>query len=90
MLRFEDPIYLLLLWLIPLLALLRLFAWRRRKAKLRKFGDYDLVWQLMPDVSKFRPSVKFWLMNSALAVLIVMLARPQMGAKTSHESRSGI
>lgn len=90
MLRFEDPIYLWLLWLIPVLALVRLVMWRQRKAKLRKFGDPALVKQLMPDVSKFRPSVKFWLLNSALAVLIVMLARPQMGAKISHESRNGI
>lgn len=90
MLRFEDPIYLWLLWLIPLLALVRLVMWRRRKGKLRKFGDPDLLRQLMPDVSKYRPSVKFWLLNAALAVLIVMLARPQMGAKISHEKRNGI
>lgn len=90
MLRFEDPIYLWLLWLIPLLALVRLVMWRRRKGKLRKFGDPALVSQLMPDVSKYRPSVKFWLLNAALAVLIVMLARPQMGAKISHEKRNGI
>ncbi len=90
MLRFEDPIYLWLLWLIPLLALVRLFVWRRRKGKLKKFGDPALVKELMPDVSKYRPAVKFWLMNAALAVLIIMLARPQMGAKISHEKRSGI
>lgn len=90
MLRFEDPIYLWLLWLIPLLALVRLVMWRRRKGKLRKFGDPDLLRQLMPDVSKYRPSVKFWLLNAALAVLIVMLARPQMGAKISREKRNGI
>ncbi len=90
MLRFEDPIYLWLLWLIPLLALIRFVMWRRKKVKLRKFGDPVLLKQLMPDVSKYRPSVKFWLLNAALAVLIVMLARPQMGAKISHEKRNGI
>lgn len=90
MLRFEDPIYLWLLWLIPLLALVRLFVWRRRKGKLKKFGDPALVKDLMPDVLKYRPAVKFWLLNAALAVLIIMLARPQMGAKISHEKRNGI
>ena len=90
MLRFEDPIYLWLLWLIPLLALVRLFVWRRRKGKLKKFGDPALVKDLMPDVSKYRPAVKFWLLNAALAVLIIMLARPQMGAKISHEKRNDI
>lgn len=90
MLRFEDPVYLWLLWLIPLLALLRFFMWRRRKANVRKFGDPQLVRELMPDVSKYRPTVKFWLMNAALAVLVIMLARPQMGTRISHEKRNGI
>ena len=90
MLRFEDPIYLWLLWLFQLRALVRLFVWRRRKGKLKKFGDPALVKDLMPDVSKYRPAVKFWLLNAALAVLIIMLARPQMGAKISHEKRNGI
>lgn len=90
MLRFEDSIYLWLLWLIPLLALVRFIMWRQRKGKLSKFGDPALLKDLMPDVSKYRPSVKFWLMNAALAVLIVMLARPQMGSKISHEKRNGI
>lgn len=90
MLRFEDPIYLLLLWLIPLLAVIRLITWRQRRRKLRKFGDPALLKDMMPDVSRFRPTVKFWLMNAALAVLIVMLARPQMGSKISHEKRNGI
>ncbi|EGN57996.1 VWA domain-containing protein [Hallella multisaccharivorax] len=90
MLRFEDPIYLWLLWLVPLLALVRLFMWRKQKVRLQKFGNPALVKGLMPDVSKYRPTVKFWLVNAALAVLIVMLARPQMGAKLSHERRNGI
>lgn len=90
MLRFEDPIYLWLLWLIPVLALVRFITWRQRKGKLKKFGDPALLKDLMPDASKYRPSVKFWLACVALAVLIVMLARPQMGAKISHEKRNGI
>jgi Ca-activated chloride channel family protein len=44
----------------------------------------------MPDVSRFRPLVKFWLLLGALALLIVMLARPQLGTKISHEKRVGI
>ena len=90
MFRFEDPAYLWLLLLIPVLAVIRLFAYRQRVKRLRKFGDPELVARLMPDVSKLRPTVKFWLAVSALALMIVMLARPQMGAKISHDSRNGI
>ena len=90
MFRFEDPIYLLFLLAIPVLALVRLMGWKQRKKKLRKFGDPNLLKELMPDVSKYRPSVKFWVALAALAMLILMLARPQMGTKISHEKRNGI
>lgn len=90
MFRFEDPIYLWLLWIIPVLVLIRFIGWRRRKAKLKKFGDPELLKQLMPGISKIRPTVKFVLMLSALALLVVMLARPQMGSKISHDKRHGI
>ncbi|MBO5548707.1 MAG: VWA domain-containing protein [Prevotella sp.] len=90
MFRFEDPIYLYLLVLIPLLALLRFFMVHQQKKRLRRFGDPELVRQLMPDVSRFRPLVKFCLLLAALALLIVTLARPQFGTKISHEKRTGI
>ena len=90
MFRFEDPIYLYLLALIPLLALIRFIMVHQQKKRLRKFGDPELVRQLMPNVSRFRPMVKFYLLLGALALLIVVLARPQLGTKISHEKRTGI
>ena len=90
MLRFEDPTFLWLLWLIPVLILVRLVGWRRRKAKLKRLGDPELLKQLMPNISKYRPTVKFVLMLAALALVIVMVARPQMGSKISHDKRNGI
>ena len=62
----------------------------QQKKRLRKFGDPELVRQLMPNVSRFRPMVKFYLLLGALALLIVVLARPQLGTKISHEKRTGI
>jgi len=90
MFRFEDPIYLYLLVLIPIFALIRFISYRNQKKRLRKFGEPALLKELMPDVSRFRPSVKFWILQGALALLIVMLARPQLGTKISHEKRVGI
>ncbi len=90
MFRFEDPIYLYALALIPLLLVLRFLLIRQQKRRLRKFGDRDLVRQLMPDVSRFRPLVKFSLLLTALALLIVMIARPQFGTKINREKRTGI
>ena len=90
MFRFEDPIYLYALVVIPVLAFIRWWMVIRQRKQLRRFGDMELVRQLMPDVSRFRPLVKFCLLLTALALMIVMLARPQMGTKISHEKRTGI
>ncbi len=90
MFRFEDPIYLYALVVIPVLAFIRWWMVIRQRKQLRRFGDMELVRQLMPDVSRFRPIVKFCLLLTALALMIVMLARPQMGTKISHEKRTGI
>ncbi|WP_028903485.1 VWA domain-containing protein [Prevotella sp. P6B4] len=90
MFRFADPIYFYLLVLIPVLALIRFLTYRNQKKRLRKFGDPRLLHELMPDVSRFRPSVKFWILQGALALLVVMLARPQFGTKINHEQRTGI
>lgn len=90
MFRFEDPIFLYLLLVIPILALIRFYTSRKRRKRLIRFGDPELLKDLMPDVSKSRPLVKFWLLEFALFLLIVMFARPQMGTKISHEKRTGI
>ena len=90
MLRFEDPIYLWMLLIIPILVLMRFIVWRKRKHNLRKFGDPSLLKEMMPDVSKYRPTIKFCLLLSAITILIFMIARPQVGSKISHEKREGI
>ena len=90
MFRFEDPKYLYLLALVVLLALIRFVTYRNQRKRLRRFGDPQLLRQLMPNVSRIRPAVKFWLLEAALALLIVMLARPQFGTSISHEKRTGI
>lgn len=90
MFRFENPAFLYLLIIIPVIIVIRLLEMRKRKLKLKKFGDLSLLKQLMPDVSSSRKLLKFWLMIAALALLIVMLARPQMGTKISQEKRKGI
>ena len=90
MFRFEDPIYLWLLLLIPLLAIVRLISLRSKRKKLKRLGDPELLSQLSPDVSKVRPAVKFWLLEAALALIVVMVARPQMGRQINSDKRESI
>ena len=90
MFRFENPEYLWLLLVVPVLALIRFVTYYNKKKRLRKFGEPQLLKQLMPDVSRWRPFVKFVLLELALALIIVMLARPQQANSISQEKRSGI
>lgn len=90
MIRFADPSYLYLLSLIPLLAIIRIFVARNQRHKIRRLGDVELIRQLIPGVSKWRPFFKFILLEVILTLLIIMLARPQMGTSISHEKRIGI
>lgn len=90
MFRFEDPAYLYLLISLPLLILIRMYGLRKRKKQLKEFGDILLVKELMPNVSGGRRELKFWLMLAAVALIVVMQARPQMGTKISQDKRQGI
>ena len=90
MFRFGEPIYLYLLLIIPLLVVFYIFTNYRRRKKLRQYGDPELMAHLMPNVSKYRPDVKFWLVTVALAMVIFMLARPQFGSKMETVKRQGV
>ena len=90
MFRFENPIYLYFLAIIPLLALLHYGTDALRRRRLKKYGDPELLKALMPDVSSWRRELKFWLVSGALAMMIVCLARPQYGTKIDTRTRKGI
>ena len=90
MFRFENPQYLYMLIVIPVLAILYYYGNFRRKRMLRKYGDPALLKELMIDVSVWRPQVKMWLLLLAQASLIVAAARPQYGTKIDTTERNGI
>ncbi|WP_319226442.1 VWA domain-containing protein [Draconibacterium orientale] len=90
MFRFANIEYLWGLLLIPLLALF--FVWSRisRRRALKKFGQQEILGQLMPYSSVNRPVVKFIILMLALAFFIVGIARPQFGSKLKTEKREGV
>lgn len=90
MFRFESPEYLYLLIAIPfLIALFWLNRVMARK-RLKKLGKPEHVKKLMPSVSAARVWVKFSLLMGAMAMIILMLARPQMGMKMKTDTANGI
>lgn len=90
MLRFAEPTYLYLLLLIPVFIGMWLLYLRRNKRLLDCVFGKSLHDSLMPNRSKWRPTVKFLLSLTAFALLVLALARPQAGTKISNEKRSGI
>ncbi|MCM1293265.1 MAG: VWA domain-containing protein [Bacteroides sp.] len=76
MIHFANPQYLYLLFLIPIIAvgyaLVRLY----RKHRLKKFGKKLNTEILMPDDSKYLPTIKIILELVALTMIIIAVARP--------------
>lgn len=90
MFRFANPQYLWLLWIVPLLVLLYLWAAYHRRRRLARFGNLSTLEELMPDVSSGRVALKFILFTLAVACLIFAAARPQFGSKLREEKAEGI
>ncbi|WP_294532118.1 VWA domain-containing protein [uncultured Bacteroides sp.] len=90
MFRFGEPAYLYLLLLLPFLAAFYFYSNYRRRRNIRRFGDPELLAQLMPNVSKYRPDVKFWIVLVAIGLFSVLLARPQFGSKLETVKRKGV
>lgn len=90
MFRFENPTYLLLLIVLPVLAVIFIWSNIKRKRNLKAYGDPELLSAMMPDVSPVRYNLKFWLTFAALFFLIIVAARPQFGTKMETVKRQGI
>ena len=90
MFRFAHPDFLYLLFTLPALVLFFVYAriWKRRAIK--RYGNPNLLAELMPDVSKKRPHLKFWLLFTALTAIIFMIAGPQFGSKLETVKREGV
>lgn len=90
MFRFEYIEYLYALGVIPILWMLFWFGMRWRKNALNKFGERNLILQLIPDYPHYKHQIKFSLLMLALAFLILALANPQLGSKLEKVKRKGV
>jgi len=90
MLRFEHPYYFYLFALIPLLFVLYLLMARWKKRALLRYGEPEIVKQLMPDYSRKRLFYKFVLLLLSFSSLVLALANPQIGSRFEKVERKGI
>jgi Ca-activated chloride channel homolog len=86
----DEPKYLFLLFVVPVLVLIFLYNqyWKRKKQ--REFGDIELVKKLSPEKSIFKPILKLVVVLLALIGLIFGLVNPKMGTKIETVKREGI
>ena len=90
MFRFANPQYLWLLVALPVLVALFWFAARSRRRRIERFGNPEVLQELMPEVSTGRVTLRFLLFLGAVLCLILAAARPQFGSKLREEKSRGI
>ena len=90
MFKFAHPNALFLYILLLMVAVVYFVACSRRKKALSRYGNPELLSEMMPEVSTSRPALKFWLTFTALCFMVLLLARPQFGPKMETVTRQGI
>lgn len=89
MFKFENPIFFYAFTLIPIFIGIYWFVQYKRKKNLTKFGDSNLLKQLMPEVSSAKKTTKFILFLIAFSFLILGLCNLQSGSKLKDVKREG-
>ncbi|GAB4365511.1 MAG: VWA domain-containing protein [Calditrichia bacterium] len=90
MLRFSDPQFFQLYWLVPLIILFFIWNFRRKRSLLRRIGDEELVKNLVRSVSRRKQIWKAVIVVFTFAVLVFALANPQIGTKLEDVKRRGV
>jgi len=90
MFRFGNINNLYFLIAIPVLLILLIFIIYRKRKDLNRFGDREIITQLMPEASSGRPVIKYVIQILAVIALIIGIARPQFGSKLREVKREGV
>lgn len=88
--QFEHPEILYGIFALPLLGLFFWWSQRRKRRLLERFGRWEAVARLMETTSSQKQVLKMALLTLSVALLIVVLARPQYGASERKLERRGI
>jgi len=88
--RLEHPEYLWLLTGVVILVMSFVWAQARRRKQRSLLGDESLVDKLMPDRSRTKFSLRFYMIAFAYCFLVVGMANPQVGTKQETVKRNGV
>jgi Ca-activated chloride channel family protein len=90
MFRFAHPEYLMGLYFLPVIVAAAWYLFSRRKKALVKFADRELHNVLLPTYSSKKYWVKTIIWLTALALLIIAAANPQVGTRLEEVKQTGI
>ena len=90
MFRFANIDSLYLLLLIPVMVLVFEWAVARRRKVMARLATTSALMRLMPEGSRGRLRLKFWFVQIAYALMVVALARPQVGSRLREVKREGV
>ena len=89
MIHFAQAQYLLLILLIPFFFVIQAVVLKLRQRRIRRFGDEELVRQLMPSYSKAKTWVRVTIFSIGFFFFAIGLSRPQIGAKLKEHETKG-
>ena len=89
MINFAQDQFLALLLLIPFFFVIQALVLKLRKNRIRKFGDENLVRQLMPSYSASKVWIRLTFFALGFFFFVIGLSRPQIGAKIKEHETKG-
>jgi len=90
MFRFANPDFLYLLFILPVLIGFYVYSISSKKRAIKKYGNPQLLSELMPEVSPKRQHLKFWFLFASITLVIFIIAGPQFGSKLETVKRQGV
>jgi Ca-activated chloride channel family protein len=90
MVKFANPEYFYLYWLIPVIIIFYVGVFKYKNRLLKRLGDEELVKRLTINVSKKKQVWKIVLLLIIFIFLVFALANPQIGTKLEEVKRKGI
>lgn len=89
MIRIAEPELMILLVILPLLAVFFWYASQMKQQALRRFGNMELLLQLMASTSTKRQILKKTLLFTGIACILLAFLRPQFGTRLEEVKREG-
>lgn len=90
MFQFANPHILWLLLAVPAMVAVLIVVGLLRKRNIARFGNPELLEQLMGDVSMWRVKLKTLLFLLAFVAVVFAAARPQFGSKLREQKSRGV